>query len=66
MGLPVYLAMRYYERGDIDTASSFGAENCTGCGACSAVCPSGIETSDIMCSLKRHRRSAGTAKKKHN
>ncbi len=66
MGLPVYLAMRYYERGDIDTAASFGAENCTGCGACSAVCPSGIETSDIMCSLKRHRRSAGTAKKKHN
>ena len=57
MGLPVYLAMRYYIRGDCDTAASFGAERCTGCGACSAVCPSGIETADIMRGLKKRRRS---------
>ena len=53
MGLPVYLAMRYHERGDDETAALFGAERCTGCGACSAVCPSGLEASDIMRSLKK-------------
>ena len=58
MGLPVYLAMRYYERRDIDTAASFGAEHCSGCGACSAVCPSGIDVTDIMRRLKRHKRSS--------
>ena len=58
MGLPVYLAMRYYERRDVDTAASFGAEHCSGCGACSAVCPSGIDVTDIMRRLKRHKRSS--------
>ncbi len=57
MGLPVYLAMRYYIRGDRNTAASFGAERCTGCGACSAVCPAGIETADIMRGLKKLKRS---------
>ncbi len=57
MGLPVYLAMRYYENGDVGQAASFGAEQCSGCGACSAVCPSGIETADIMRGLKKYKRS---------
>ena len=57
MGLPVYLAMRYYSRGDRETAASFGAERCTGCGACSAVCPAGIETSSIMRGLKKFKRT---------
>ena len=30
---------------------------CSGCGACSAVCPSGIETADIMRGLKKYKRS---------
>ena len=57
MGLPVYLAMRSYTRGDRETAASFGAERCTGCGACSAVCPAGIETASIMRGLKKLKRS---------
>ena len=53
MDLPVYEAIRYHERGEIDKAAQFGAQYCTGCGACSAVCPSAIETADIMRNLKK-------------
>ncbi len=53
MDLPVYEAMRHYERGEIDEASQFGAEYCSGCGACSAVCPASLETAQIMRNLKK-------------
>lgn len=48
MGLPVYEAMRLYERGDIEAAAQFGAERCSGCGACTAVCPSVLEVAHTM------------------
>lgn len=53
MDLPVYEAMRHYERGEIDKASQFGAERCSGCGACSAVCPSSLEIAQVMRNLKK-------------
>lgn len=53
MGLPVYEAIRLYERGQIKEAAGFGAEQCSGCGGCSAVCPAGLEVAHIMRNLKR-------------
>lgn len=59
--LPVYEALRHYERGEIDAAAAFGALQCTGCGACSSVCPAGLEAAHIMRHLKTISRRRASA-----
>ena len=56
MELPVYEALRHYERGETELAADFGAEQCSGCGACSAVCPAGWEVAHIMRHLKQDKK----------
>lgn len=49
--MPMYIA-RFAEQGNFEEASAFGADKCTECGVCTAVCPSDRELFDTVLRVK--------------